>query len=355
MRNTKKNNIKLGLFVGVGALIFILAIYYIGSQSNIFGRNFTVSGVFNDISGLKIGNDVRFSGINIGTVAKVEIINDSLVRIDLNVQNDVKKFIRKDSKMEIGSEGLMGNKIVNIYSGTSDEEVIKDGGYLETIEVVNIDNIMKQINTSSKNTTRITENLADITDKINRGEGIFGKIFADEEFSKNLSSIATNTAELTNNFASITDKINHEQGTIGMLLSDTSMAKEVERAGINLKTSTDNLVAITDQVRRGQGLFGEIFTDTTFTSSLSKSGENLAYTTEKTKRISDNLEKLTLQVNEGQGLISKLLFDTAFADSVKITVSSINKSASEIEAAAAVIKRNWLLRLFSKKEKKKTK
>ncbi|MFO7829682.1 MAG: hypothetical protein R6V23_13750, partial [Bacteroidales bacterium] len=92
---------------------------------------------------------------------------------------------------------------------------------------------------------------------------------------------------------------------------------------------------------------------TTFTSSLSKSGENLAYTTERTKRIGDNLEKLTLQINDGQGLISKLLFDTAFADSVELTVININKSASEIEDAAGVIKRNWLLRLFSKKEKKK--
>ncbi len=353
MRNTKHNNIKLGLFVGLGALIFILSIYYIGSQSNIFGRNFTVSGVFNDISGLKVGNDVRFSGINIGTVSKVEIINDSLVRVDLSVQNDVRKFIRKDSKMEIGSEGLMGNKIVNIYSGSSHEEIIKNGDYLGTIEVVNIDNIIKQINTSSQNTTKITKNLAEITDKINRGEGIFGKIFADEDFSKNLSSIATNTANLTENFATITDKINHEKGTIGMLLSDTSLANEVERAGINLRTSTENLVAITDQVRKGQGLFGEIFTDTTFTSSLSKSGRNLAYTTDKTKKIADNLEKLTIQVNEGQGLITKLLFDTAFADSVEITMSSINKSASEIEEAATVIKRNWLLRLFSKKEKKK--
>ncbi|MFP4024192.1 MAG: MlaD family protein [Thiohalospira sp.] len=355
MKKTKINNIKLGLFVGVGALIFILAIYYIGRQSNIFGRNFTVSGDFKDISGLKVGNDVRFSGINIGTVSRVKIINDSLVRVSLNLQNDVRKFIRKDSKMEIGTEGLMGNKIVNIYSGSRNEEIIENGDSLETLEVVNIDNILKQINTSSKNTTIITENIAEITDKINRGEGIFGKIFADEDFSKNISSIGTNTAELTKNFASITDKINHEKGTIGMLLSDTTLAKEVELAGVNLRTSTDNLVAITDQVKKGQGLFGEIFTDTTFTSSLSKSGANFAYTTEKTKKISDNLEKITLQVNEGQGLISKLLFDTAFADSVKITVSSINKSATEIEEAAGVIKRNWLLRLFSKKEKEKKK
>ncbi|MGC9374554.1 MAG: MlaD family protein [Bacteroidales bacterium] len=353
MKNTKYNNIKLGLFVGIGALIFILAIYYIGSQSNIFGRNFTISGVFNDISGLKVGNDVRFSGINIGTVSKVEIINDSLVRVDLSIQDDVKKFIRKDSKMEIGSEGLMGNKIVNIYSGSSHKKVVENGDYLETIEVVNIDNIIKKINTSSQNTIRITKNLAEITDKINRGEGIFGKIFADEVFSENISSIASNTAHLTENFATITHKINHEEGTIGKLLSDTSLAKEIERAGINLRTSTDNLVATTDQVKKGQGLFGEIFTDTTFTSSLSKSSKNLAYTTNKTKIISDNLEKLTLQVNEGQGLITKLLFDTAFADSVEVTVNSINKSAAEIEEAAAVIKRNWLLRLFSKKEKKK--
>ena len=353
MRDTKKHNIRLGFFVAIGVLLFILGIYYIGSQINIFSKNFQISGIFTDISGLKVGNNARFSGINVGTVSKVQIINDSLVRVDLSVQENVRQFIRKDSKMEIGSEGLMGNKIVNIYTGNINVNIIEEGDILETIEVVQIDKILRQLNTSSVNTAIITKNIAEITEKINQGEGAFGKIFADESFATDLSSIAEKTALLTKNFAEITDKISKEKGTVGMLLSDTTLAKKIFEAGENLQKSTRNLVEITDQVNNGQGLFGEIFTDTAFTSGLSRAGRNLDYTTEKTKILSDNLVKITNEINEGQGLITRLIYDTAFADSIEIAVHNVNKGAKEVEEAAKVVKRNWLIRLFSKKEKKK--
>lgn len=352
MRNIKSQNIKLGSFIAIGTILFILGIYYIGSQVNIFSKKFQISAVFTDISGLKVGNNARFSGINIGTVSQVQIINDSLVRVDLSIQENVRQFIRKDSKMEIGSEGLMGNKIVNIYTGSVNAAIVEEGDVLETIEVVQIDKILRQLNSSSTNTAIITKNVAEITNKINRGEGAFGKIFADESFATNLSKIAEQTALLTENFAEITDKISKEEGTVGMLLSDTSLAKRIYEAGKNLQKSTNNLVEITDQVNNGQGIFGEIFTDTTFTSGLSRTGKNLDYTAEKTKILSENLVKITDEINEGQGLIARLIYDTAFADSVEIAVHNVNKGAKEVEEAAKVVKRNWLIRLFSKNEKK---
>lgn len=350
MKNTRKNNIRLGSFVGIGIIIFILGIYYIGSQGSIFSRNFRLSGVFKDISGIKIGNDVRFSGINIGTVTRVEIVNDSLVQIDLHIQNDVKQFIRKDSKMEIVPEGLMGTKVVYIYSGSSNAEIVKDGDILETIEAVQIDKILRQLNTSTQNTTVITKNIADITDKINRGEGAFGKFFADESFAKDLSTIAKKTAELTNNIAGISSKISQEQGAIGMLLSDTTLANNIFQAGEDLEKTTKNLATLTEQMNKGKGIYSKIFTDTTFTSGISRAGQNLDYTTERAKVIADNLANITNEIALGQGLISRLIYDTAFADSVEIAIKNVNSGAKEIEEAAGVVKRNWFIRLFSKKK-----
>jgi len=130
------------------------------------------------------------------------------------------------------------------------------------------------------------------------------------------------------------------------------LAQKIFAAGENLQISTQNLATITAQVNEGKGILGELFTDTTFTTGLTRAGKNLDYTTEKTKIISDNLVKITDEINEGQGLISRLLYDTAFADSIEITIQNVNKGAKEVEEAAFVVKRNWLIRLFSKKEKK---
>lgn len=352
MRDNRKNNIKLGFFVAIGVLFFILGIYYIGSQINIFSKNFQINGIFTNISGLKVGNNARFSGINIGTVSKVQIINDSLVKVDLSIQENVRQFIRKDSKMEIVSEGLMGNKIVNIYTGSINADIVEEGDVLETIEVVQIDKILRQLNSSSINTAIITKNIAEITDKINRGEGVFGKLFTDTSFSNNLGRIGKSTATFTGKFSDITDMISKKEGTIGMLLSDTTFANTIFKAGENLETSTKNLANITAQVNEGKGVLGELFVDTAFTSGLSRAGKNMDHTTEKAKILSDNLVKMTNEINDGQGLIARLIYDTAFADSVEITVHNLNKGAKEVEEAAGVVKRNWLIRLFSKKDKK---
>ena len=353
MRNLRKNNVRLGLFVGIGIVIFIMGIYYIGSQGSMFSKNITISGIFNDVSGIKIGNDVRFSGINVGTVSKVEIMNDSLVQIYFAIEENVRQFIRKDSKIEIVPEGLMGVKVVNIYTGSTRTDIIENGDTLETIEAVQIDKIMRQLQISSANTAVITRNIADITEKINRGEGAFGKIFADESLAINLSKIAERTSVLTDNFADITNKISKEEGTIGMLLSDTTLANKIYVAGENLEKSTKNLATITDQINKGKGLLGELLSDTVFTTGLGRTGKNLDYTTEKTKVLADNLVKITDEISQGQGLITRLIYDTAFADSVEAAVYNVNKGAKEIDEAAGVVKRNWLLRLFSKKEKKK--
>lgn len=350
MKNTRKNNIRLGSFVGIGIIVFILGIYYIGSQGSIFSRRIMLSGVFKDISGIKIGNDVRFSGINIGTVTRVDILNDSLVQVDVHIQNSVKQFIRKDSKMEIVPEGLMGIKVVYIYSGSTNSEIVDDGTVLETIEAVQIDKILRQINTSSVYLSKITKNIAEITDKINKGEGAFGKIFADESLATNLSKIADKTATLTKNISEITTQITENEGVVGMLLSDTLLAKNIFEAGVNLEKSTKNIATLTDQMNKGKGIYGKIFTDTAFTSGISRAGQNLDYTTERTKVISDNLAKITDEITMGQGLISRLIYDTAFADSVEIAVQNLNKGAIEVEEAAGVVKRNWFIRLFSKKK-----
>lgn len=353
MRYKKQNKYKLGLFILIGILIFISAIYYIGSQKNKFGSNIRIYGFFKDISGLKVGNNARFAGINVGTVTGVQIINDSLVRVDLTIDKKVKDFIKVDSKMEIGSEGLMGNKIVTITPGDPEFESIQNDDTLETIEVINIDAIIKELHVSSQNTSVITKNLADITQKINEGEGIFGKLFTDTAFTNNLTAISKNTARLTYNFADITKKINTEQGVISKLLTDTVFSNQMDDLGVNLQTSSKNLVQITEKINEGEGIFGKIFTDTAFTMNLKEVSKNLNYTTRQTKEISDNLNVVSRELVEGKGLVKRLLLDSTFADSIEVTIYNINKSVKEIDEAAKVVKSNWFIRTFSKKDKKK--
>jgi len=351
MKLTVGKTIRLSLFILIGLAIFGYAIYTIGKQSNLFGNTFTISGVFKDVSGLKIGNNARFSGINVGTVSEITILNDTLVQVDITVEKKAHKFIRKDSKLEISTEGVMGNKVINIIPGTSDSPVVQENDKLETIEAIKIDEIMQELKKSSENTTIVTKNLAQITDKINQGEGIFGKIFTDTSFTNNLDKISYNTAKMTNTLSQITDKINNEKGVLGKLLSDTSLAKQFDLAGTNLLNSTKNLEDFTGKINAGEGLFGKMYTDTAFTKNIDDIFNNLNYTTDKAKQISDKLLKITDDIEGGKGFINKLLVDSLFADSIQKTLHNIDKSAREIEEASETIRKNWFLRTFSSKKK----
>ena len=125
---TPKFKVRLGLFITGGIVLLLFAIFIIGRQKNLFNPVFKLTTTFSDINGLQVGNNVRFSGINVhGTVDNIKIINDSTVRVDLLVKKNVQKFIRADCEAAIGSEGIIGDRILIIGQGSSDAPVIKDG------------------------------------------------------------------------------------------------------------------------------------------------------------------------------------------------------------------------------------
>src|SRR6201985_572880 len=134
MKTTSSQKLKIGLFTFVGLLVLIAAVFFIGNQKSLFSSTIKLNGVFKNVNGLQVGNNVRFAGINVGVVQAINIETDSSVRGDLTLNNTVKKFIKKDSKLSIGSDGLMGDKLIVIAPGgaTSTEEV-SAGNQLATV------------------------------------------------------------------------------------------------------------------------------------------------------------------------------------------------------------------------------
>lgn len=348
MQMNRNKSIKLGLFISIGITILILGIYIIGLRQSVFGTSLNVRGIFTDVRGLQIGSNIRFAGIDIGAVRNITIINDTSILVDFMLDKDVKKFIRKDSKAVVTVTGLLGNKVVNIMPGSFNSEIVEEGDILPTDQGVEISDILQELEKSSRNTTAVTRNLVDITDKVNRGEGIFGQIFADTVFSQNLDRIGANTAELTNNFAVITEQIVNEYGLIGHLLSDTSLVKELNQVSDNLTIASENLMNIAEKINQGEGIFGKAFTDTSFL-------QNIVQTSARTREATKNLAEITNQIKEGKGFINKLLTDSTFSDSISIALENLNRGIIEVQEASDAVEKSWLIRLFSGSKKKERK
>jgi phospholipid/cholesterol/gamma-HCH transport system substrate-binding protein len=193
--------LKLGIFVASGLAIFIFAIFWIGRQKHLFNQTFNVSAVFTNISGLQVGNNVRFSGINVGTVDYVKIINDTSVQVTMVIEQDVQKFIKKDSYATIGSEGLMGDRIITISQGSLSSPAVSFNDEIHSLNPVETDEILANLKVSSENATVITDQLAEIMIKINNGQGTLGKLIGDSAIAESFYKTMENMKQGTKGFS----------------------------------------------------------------------------------------------------------------------------------------------------------
>lgn len=192
MKKNTGNHIRLGLFITIALLLFTAGIYFIGAQKQLFTTTFQIKGLFKNVNGLRVGNNVCFSGINVGTVENIEILSDTCVRVDMSIKEDTRKFIKKDAIAVIGTEGLMGNKIVTIMPGTNDKEPIENNDLIQTSIPVSIDDILAKIKITADNAAIISDELAGILVKVNSGNGTIGRLLQDSTIADNINSTIIN-------------------------------------------------------------------------------------------------------------------------------------------------------------------
>jgi phospholipid/cholesterol/gamma-HCH transport system substrate-binding protein len=184
--------IRLGLFIIGGLVLCVLALFIIGKQKNMFDPVFKLTSTFYNVSGLQVGNNVRFSGITVGTVDNISIVNDSTVKVDLLVKKSVQKFIKKDSEVAIGSEGIIGDRLVIITQGGDESPMAKDGQHLYSKEPVEMDAIIASLEETSMSAAIITNQLAEIMVEINHGNGKLSRLIKDESIAENLNQTIVN-------------------------------------------------------------------------------------------------------------------------------------------------------------------
>ncbi|KLT69243.1 MlaD family protein [Flavobacterium sp. ABG] len=192
---------KLGMFVTIGLLLFILAIYFIGKQKNLFGDTFRITSNFKTVSGLQVGNNVRFSGINIGTIEEIRLINDSSVVVGMVIKDEVREFIKTDARASIGSDGLMGDKVLTISPGVHSQKIIQNNGKIASINGIEMNDIMKSVKKSVDNVGVISEELAIFSHSMNNGNGALARLVRDDKMANSVSNTLSNLETGTKGFS----------------------------------------------------------------------------------------------------------------------------------------------------------
>jgi phospholipid/cholesterol/gamma-HCH transport system substrate-binding protein len=315
--NEVRQDIKLGAFVLTGLAIFIATVFFIGSENSIFSKTFTVVSVFKNVEGLKRGDNVWLSGVKIGTVKEVQIVSEGKVVVQLQLKERQNEFISKNATAYIGSDGLVGNKIVVVRPGNAqthieDNDTINAASPADTQELINIAKDVGQ------NTKALTGDLQTISQRVKDGQGVVGELLNDGQFAQELRS------------------------TVSSLKS----------AGNNMNHATAELNGLVYEMKNGDGVINKLLYDTSMAGTFDAALVNVKKVSANTAKIASDLQEVVAKVNSNDNALGLLLADTTFAQRMENTLINAESASGKLDENMEAMQHNFLLRGYFKKKKK---
>ncbi|SDM29677.1 phospholipid/cholesterol/gamma-HCH transport system substrate-binding protein [Daejeonella rubra] len=302
------NNAKLGAFVLGGLLFLILLLYMIGRNRSLFGSTYLLKARFENVQGLIPGNNVRYAGIQAGTVKKIDILNDTTIEVSMIIETKMENIIRKDAITSIGTDGLVGNKVINIVPGRSNAAIAIEGDLLATKKALDTDEILNTLSNTNKDVAIIVSGLKSTVERINNSSALW-TLLSDETIPADIRNSATNirlatskASMMTNDLHAIIGDIKDGKGSAGILLKDTAFAYNLNEAAMkmrsvgvqadNLSTQLNSLVSgIQNDINTGKGPANSLLKDTSMVNKLNKSLDNIQMGTDGFNQNMEALKK----------------------------------------------------------------
>ncbi len=323
MRSTgNRRAIVVGIFIVIGLAIFIWAVLTLGSQKNTFERSIGVKTFFQNVNGLQKGNNIWFSGVKVGTIEDVFIIGTGKVEVDMNINEKSVPYIHKNAKAKLSTDGLIGNKIIEIYGGTAQSPQISEGDVLNNDELLSTDEMMATLSKNNDNLLEITNNLKVVSAQMAEGKGSVGKLLKDETFANELIK------------------------TVGILKS----------ASANVQRLTVNVNQYTARLNDSGTLANDLVSDTVIFSRLRTTVGKLQEMADKSNEVINSLQGAANTVNEGlknpNTPAGMLLGDEKTAASLKVTMQNLQSASVKLNDDLEAVQHNFLLRGFFRKKAK---
>jgi phospholipid/cholesterol/gamma-HCH transport system substrate-binding protein len=317
MEKTASEKIRLAIFVIIGLVLFVLTIYFIGTKQKMFGKTDHLIAVFDNVNGLQLGNNVRYSGINVGTVNGIEMINDTTINVDMIIDRSIFPHIKKDAIATIGSDGLVGSMVINIIPGNGFQPQIKPGDEIKSSKRVRTDDLLNTLSVTNKNAALLTVDLLKITKEITQGKG-----------------------------------------TVGTLVNDTLMASDLKQTISYLKNTTkgtamtvENLNKIVVSLEDKNSVIG-VLNDPAVANKLKSTVNNLDQSSSEISKAVENLNGTISNMKNGKGAINYLSNDPELVKKIDSTMTNIHQASIKLNEDLEALKSNFLFRPYFKKQEK---
>jgi phospholipid/cholesterol/gamma-HCH transport system substrate-binding protein len=310
--------ITVGIFLALGLIIFILGVFTLGGQSKSFSKSIRISAVFDDVSGLKKGNNVWFSGVKVGTISDIRFTGPSQVDVKMSVDENSRQYIHNNAQVHIGSDGLIGNKIIVIDGGSPQAPIIRDNDVLQSAKILSTDDILKTFQQNNENLLAITSDFKLLSHKILQGKGTVGTLMADSAMGVqlkasmlNLQAATASAARMANNLNNFSNKLSTKGGFADKVFTDTVTYSKIQAAVAQLKAAADNANVLTQ-----------------------------------------NLNKASNKLNSTDNILGVLLNDPTGAAKVQSSINNLQQGSIKLNDDLEAAQSNFLLKGFFKKRAK---
>jgi len=375
-RGERATKLRVGLFVLVAVAAFLGMIYALGARTRLFEPRYTIHAEFTEVAGLAEGATVRLAGVQIGRVADVHLPAQpgGKVRVELNIAKRYADRIRRDSIARIETQGLLGDKIVEITVGTASAPPIQPGETIAsrdptdisavissgaetvknvaalaeslrgTAESFNQAKIVEDIAAASATARRATEQFARIGAEVEKGRGwAHALIYEEPQALRRLNQVLATTQSLL-------DRVERGEGAVGVLTSQRSteaarkFVQAMERVAQSMSERGDegllpallfdpkyravledlrvvarNFREVSDRIVGGRGTLGSLVKDT-------PEDGNLRLTLEDLQAATSNLKAITTKINEGEGTLGALIADPTVYERLVTILDGVQRS-----------------------------
>ncbi len=310
----------VGIFLALGLVVFIAGVLTLGNAQKTFSKSIHIRSTFDDVAGLKKGNNVWFSGVKVGTISDMRFSGPSQVDVTMSIDEVSQDYIHRNAGVRISSDGLIGNKIIVIDGGSPQAPVVQDGDVLQAERLLSTDDMLKTLQQNNKNLLEITNDFKELSHNILQGKGTVGTLLADSTMSMQLRSAMRNL-QLTTQTAA-------------------RMAAELNNFGQKLNTKG--------------GLADNLLTDTVTFNKIKASVAELQKTVNNAGEFTSNLNAASKKLTTQDNAIGVLLNDPKGAEQMRTTLINMRESSIKLNEDLEAARHNFLLRpYFKEKEKKK--
>ena len=321
-----RRSIIVGVFIFLGLVILIVGILTLGGQNKSFAKSVQVQAIFQDVAGLQRGNNVWFSGVKIGTVRRIQFHGGSQVAITMNIEESSQKYIHKDAKAKLSTDGLIGNKIIVITGGSANSDIIEDGDTMESEKALDTDAMMATLQENNKNLIDITGDFKIIGKRLVNGEGTIGTLLSDSMIAMRLRATLNNLNSITSNLKSASQKSDR------VVQSFQSFASKLETKG---------------------GLANELVSDTVVFSNMKTVVDQLKLAADNATLITNNIRDVSGELTNKTKPIGLLMSDEATATQLSNTIKNLEAGTQKLDENMEALQHNFLLRGFFRRKARK--